>query len=90
MEEKKRKKKAKSTERTERKANWQEVYATVDDIQQFLSERVMLRFNVVTRRVEVHWLTDFGDAPPDLDDWTMLGAGAGHLPRHRVGLCSGV
>jgi predicted P-loop ATPase len=48
------------------------VYATVDDIQQFLSERVMLRFNVVTRRVEVHWLTDFGDAPPDLDDWTML------------------
>jgi predicted P-loop ATPase len=72
MEEKKRKKKAKSAERTERKANWQEVYATVDDIQQFLSERVMLRFNVVTRRVEVHWLTDFGDAPPDLDDWTML------------------
>ena len=72
MEEKKRKKKAKSTERTERKPNWQEVYATVDDIQQFLSERVMLRFNVVTRRVEVHWLTDFGDAPPQLDDWTML------------------
>ena len=56
----------------ERKPNWQEVYATVDDIQQFLSERVMLRFNVVTRRVEVHWLTDFGDAPPQLDDWTML------------------
>ena len=68
MEEKKRKKKAKSTERTERKPNWQEVYATVDDIQQFLSERVMLRFNVVTRRVEA----DFGDAPPQLDDWTML------------------
>ena len=72
MEEKKRKKKAKSTECMERKPNWQEVYATVDDIQQFLSERVMLRFNVVTRRVEVHWLTDFGDAPPELDDWTML------------------
>ena len=72
MEEKKRKKKAKSTECMERKPNWQEVYATVDDIQQFLSERVMLRFNVVTRRVEVHWLTDFGDAPPQLDDWTML------------------
>ena len=72
MEEKKRKKKAKSTERMERKPNWQEVYATVEDIQQFLSERVMLRFNVVTRRVEVHWLTDFGDAPPQLDDWTML------------------
>jgi predicted P-loop ATPase len=69
MEEKEKKKKE---ERADRKPNWQEVYATVDDIQQFLSERVMLRFNVVTRRVEVHWLTDFGDAPPQLDDWTML------------------
>ena len=59
-------------ERSERKPNWQEVYATVEDIQQFLSERVMLRFNVVTRRVEVHWLTDFGDAPPGLDDWEPL------------------
>ena len=59
-------------ERSERKPNWQEVYATVEDIQGFLSERVMLRFNVVTRRVEVHWLTDFGDAPPGLDDWEPL------------------
>ena len=72
MEEKKRKKKAKSTERTERKPNWQEVYATVDDIRQFLDERVLLRYNVVTRRVEVHWLTDFGDAAPSLDDWEPL------------------
>ncbi len=72
MEEKKRKKKAKSTERMERKPNWQEVYATVEDIRQFLSERVLLRYNVVTRRVEVHWLTDFGDAPPELDDWEAL------------------
>ena len=72
MEEKKRKKKAKSTERMERKPNWQEVYATVEDIRQFLSERVSLRYNVVTRRVEVHWLTDFGDAPPELDDWEVL------------------
>ena len=69
---KEKKKKEARAERMERKPNWQEVYATVDDIQQFLSERVMLRFNVVTRRVEVHWLTDFGDAPPQLDDWTML------------------
>ena len=71
---KKKEKKAKEAraERSERKPNWQEVYATVEDIQQFLSERVMLRFNVVTRRVEVHWLTDFGDAPPSLDDWEPL------------------
>ena len=56
----------------ERKPNWQEVYATVEDIRQFLEERVLLRYNVVTRRVEVHWLTDFGDAPPELDDWEAL------------------
>ena len=58
--------------RADRKPNWQEVYATVEDIRQFLSERVMLRYNVVTRRVEVHWLTDFGDPPPGLDDWEPL------------------
>ena len=56
----------------ERKPNWQEVYASVEDIRQFLDERVLLRYNVVTRRVEVHWLTDFGDAPPGLDDWEPL------------------
>ena len=56
----------------ERKPNWQEVYATVEDIQQFLSERVMLRFNVVTRRVEVHWLTDFGDDLQKPADWEPL------------------
>ena len=58
--------------RADRKPNWQEVYATVEDIRQFLDERVLLRYNVVTRRVEVHWLTDFGDAPPGLDDWEPL------------------
>ena len=35
MEEKEKKKEG----RADRKPNWQEVYATVDDIQQFLSER---------------------------------------------------
>ena len=42
------------------KKSWQEVYATVEEIQQFLSERVMLRYNVVTRRVECHEVSDFG------------------------------
>ena len=46
---------------TKRKKNWREVYASVSDIQDFLSERVMLRYNVVTHQTEVHWLTDFGD-----------------------------
>ena len=32
----------------ERKANWCEYTATVDDIQSFLIDRVMLRHNVVT------------------------------------------
>ncbi len=46
---------------TKRKKNWREVYASVTDIQNFLSERVMLRYNVVTHQTEVHWLTSFGD-----------------------------
>ena len=45
----------------ERKANWKEVYASVADIQHFLDERVMLRYNIVTHQTEVHWLTDWGD-----------------------------
>ena len=44
----------------ERKKNWKEVYASVEDIQQFLSDRVLMRYNLVTHQTEVHWLTDFG------------------------------
>ena len=51
-------KEKKKAPRPDHKPNWQEVYATVEDIQQFLSDRVMLRFNVVTGRVEVHWPTE--------------------------------
>ena len=58
--EKKTKKTEKKTQEG-RKPNWREVYASVADIQEFLSERVMLRYNVVTRQTEVHWLTVFGD-----------------------------
>ena len=36
----------------ERKQNWKEYTATVEDIRRFLEDRVMLRYNVVTRRVE--------------------------------------
>ena len=72
MEEKKRKKKAKSTERTERKANWQEVYATVEDIQAFLDERVLLRYNMVTHQTEVHLLTDFGDDLSKPAEWQRM------------------
>ena len=57
MEEEKKKRK----EPRERKQNWQEVYATVEDIQAFLDGRVMLRYNVVTRRTECHLLAEFTD-----------------------------
>ena len=72
MEEKKRKKKAKSTERMERKPNWQEVYATVEDIQAFLDERVLLRYNMVTHQTEVHLLTDFGDDLSKPAEWQRM------------------
>ena len=36
----------------ERKQNWKEYTATVEDIQLFLEDHVMLRYNVVTRQVE--------------------------------------
>ena len=49
------------TVQKERKANWKEVYASVADIQHFLDEHVMLRYNIVTHQTEVHWLTDWGD-----------------------------
>ena len=53
----------------ERKANWQEYTATVEDIKTFLDGRVMLRYNVVTRRTECHQLTDFGDEIPEQVLW---------------------
>ena len=45
----------------ERKANWQEYTATVEEIQAFLDGRVMLRYNVVTRRTECHLLAELTD-----------------------------
>ena len=39
---------------TGRLKNWQEYTATVEDIKTFLDDRVMLRYNVVTRRTECH------------------------------------
>ena len=34
--------------RKEHKKNWRELYASIDDIKQFLLERVILRHNVIT------------------------------------------
>ena len=43
-------------ENIDHKKNWREVYATVEDIQRFLGDQMMLRYNVITRRVECHLL----------------------------------
>ena len=40
----------------EHKKSWQETYATVEEIKEFLRGEVMLRYNVITRRVECHLL----------------------------------
>ena len=55
-----------------RKPNWQEYTATVEEIQAFLDGRVMLRYNVVTRRTECHQLTDFGDEIPEQVLWEPI------------------
>ena len=53
MEEDKPKKKRKKRETaSERKPNWKEYMATVEDIQNFLMDRILLRHNVITGRVE--------------------------------------
>ena len=46
-------------EKAERKPNWQEVYASVDDIKDFLANRIFLRHNVITRRVEYRLASSF-------------------------------
>jgi len=49
---KKTKRKSEPTDRKEHKKNWREVYASVEDIQAFLSDNIYLRHNVITSRVE--------------------------------------
>ncbi|MBP3229711.1 MAG: hypothetical protein J6M40_03080 [Prevotella sp.] len=56
----------------ERKPNWQEYTATVEDIKAFLDDRVMLRYNVVTRRTECHQLAEFADEIPEQVLWEPI------------------
>ena len=42
---------------TEHKEPWQAKYATPAEIQQMVSRRVLLRYNEVRHRAEVHWLS---------------------------------
>ena len=41
----------------EHKPSWQEKYASPEEIEQMLSSRVLLRYNEVRHRTEVHWLS---------------------------------
>ena len=43
----------------EHKKNWREVYASVDEIKDFLANRIFLRHNVITRRVEYRLASSF-------------------------------
>jgi hypothetical protein len=52
-------------EPSERKPNWKEYMATVEDIQNFLMDRILLRHNVITRRVEFRLpMSDFFSTTP--------------------------
>ncbi len=49
----------------EHKKNWREVYASVEDIKRFLDDRVLLRYNVVTHRIECRRWGEFrGETHP--------------------------
>ncbi|MBR3480990.1 MAG: hypothetical protein IKH32_09935, partial [Prevotella sp.] len=56
-------KKKKTETAGERKPNWKEYMATVEDIQNFLMDRILLRHNVITGRVEYRLP---GSMPPKL------------------------
>jgi hypothetical protein len=66
-------KKEKKKETRERKPNWKEYMASVDDIKAFLSDRIYLRHNVITGRVECRiperdYFDDSAPQPPILGD----------------------
>ena len=58
------KERKKSEEPKEHKKPWREYTATVEDIQNFLMDRVLLRHNVITGRVEYRI--------PDTDNWQPI------------------
>ena len=57
MSEEKKPKKKSSASPKEHKQPWQEKYASPEEIEQMLSSRVLLRYNEVRHRTEVHWLS---------------------------------
>lgn len=61
----------KRSELKERKPNWQEYTATVEDIEEFLRNHVYLRHNVVTGRVECR-VPDPPLTPPEREGHFIL------------------
>ena len=60
MDETKTKTKTKTKKRQEggeHKKSWQETYATPEEIRAMLDSRVLLRYNEVRGRTEIHWLS---------------------------------
>jgi predicted P-loop ATPase len=68
-EKEKEKKKKNEREKKERKPNWQEYTATPEDIKAFLADRIFLRHNVITKRVECRILSSY---ETDGTDWQPI------------------
>ena len=61
--------KTKKKEKRERKPNWKEYTASVEDIKAFLADRVFLRHNVITGRVECRIPSPF---PGETSQWEPI------------------
>ena len=61
--------KTKKKEKRERKPNWKEYTASVEDIKAFLADRVFLRHNVITGRVECRIPSPF---PRETNQWETI------------------
>lgn len=61
--------KKEKTGKKERKPNWQEYMATPDDIKAFIDDRMFLRYNVVTKRVEYRLLSSYEQ---DATEWQPI------------------
>ncbi|MBQ4387773.1 MAG: hypothetical protein II822_09250 [Prevotella sp.] len=78
------KKKTKKKPDGEHKPSWQEKWATPEEIKRMLGERVLLRYNEVRHRTEVHWLSQ-GPVIGE-DEQGLLTIFGGYVAVHRSGV----
>ena len=62
-------KKKEIKEKKERKPNWREMYSTVEEIKAFLADKIYLRHNLITGRVECKLLSSYES---DGTDWQPI------------------